>query len=276
MADPVWQDGVTPLNSENMTKLQTRDEKGAANGYAPLGADGKVPSEQLPAAVASGANLTYQGDWLNGTPYVDGDVVVSNGVAYLCVGGPTVVPPDSNLWDDSAAPIITTPWVPMWTLTPAGGLITGEVKLYAGAVAPAGFLFCDGASHVRSTYGALFSVIGTQFGAVDGTHFNVPDVQGRTVVGKGTHADVATLGGSDGISAVASRSPKHRHSVTDPGHSHLLRAGSVGGGSGDAAGRNYESTYSGMEAAVTGISVGPAGYPTDMAAYLVLNYMIKT
>ena len=247
MADPVFVDGVTPINAVNMNKLQTRDEKGAVNGYAPLGADGKVPSAQLPAPVASGANLTYQGDWLNGTTYVDGDVVVSGGVAYLCVGGPTVVPPDSNLWDDSAAPIITTPWVPMWALTPAGGLITGEVKLYAGDVAPAGFLFCDGASYVRSTYGALFSVIGTKYGTADATHFNVPDVQGRTVVGRGTHADVATLGNSDGISAVASRRPKHKHTVNEVAHNHSYTAGG-----GASAGNPGGGVTAGSTASTTG------------------------
>jgi hypothetical protein len=50
MADPVWQDNVTPLNALNMNKLQTRDEKAAANGYASLGSDGKVPAGQLPVA----------------------------------------------------------------------------------------------------------------------------------------------------------------------------------------------------------------------------------
>ena len=48
MADPVFVDDVTPLNAGNMNKLQTRDEKAATNGYASLGADGKVPAAQLP------------------------------------------------------------------------------------------------------------------------------------------------------------------------------------------------------------------------------------
>lgn len=48
MADPVWVDGQTPLNAANMTKLQTRDERGVPNGYAPLGSDSKVPAPNLP------------------------------------------------------------------------------------------------------------------------------------------------------------------------------------------------------------------------------------
>jgi len=278
MADPVFVDGVTPINAANMNKLQTRDEKGAINGYAPLGPDGKVPGAQLPPPVASGAALTYRGDWVAGT-YVDGDVVVLGGIAYLCVGGPTIVAPDSNLWDDLTAPATSTPWVPMWSLAPAGGVLTGEVKQYGGAVVPPGYLWCDGASYLRSVYGALFSVIGTQFGSVDGTHFNVPDTRSRGVVGLGTHADTDALGKSDGI-AEGGRSPRHRHSVdlSDPGHNHPLHVGSIGGSVGDAGGRNNEGNYTGMDPVGTGISVtvGPAGYPTDMPAYIVLNYMIKT
>src|SRR5215510_14220988 len=95
MADPVFVDGVTPLNAVNMNKLQTRDEEGQANGYASLDATGKVPVGQLPAI---GAQLTYEGDWAAPTTYDDGDVVVRNGIVYLCVGGPTTVAPDPTLW----------------------------------------------------------------------------------------------------------------------------------------------------------------------------------
>ena len=95
MADPVFVDNVTPLDAVSMNKLQTRDEKGAVNGYPSLGADGKVPLAQLPPV--GGADLSFDGDWAAGT-YQDGDVVVYNGIAYLCVGGPTAVAPDPAIW----------------------------------------------------------------------------------------------------------------------------------------------------------------------------------
>jgi microcystin-dependent protein len=66
LADPVFADGVTPLNAANMNKLQTRDEKGQANGYAGLDGTGLVPAAQLPAAAVSvptGAAL----DWFGST-----------------------------------------------------------------------------------------------------------------------------------------------------------------------------------------------------------------
>jgi len=59
MPDPVWTDGVTPLNAANMVKLQTRDEKAAANGYPSLDATGKVPLAQLPALNQTLGELAY-------------------------------------------------------------------------------------------------------------------------------------------------------------------------------------------------------------------------
>lgn len=65
------------------------------------------------------------------------------------------------------------------TANPVGCMVE-----YAGATAPTGWLIADGASLLRAgTYASLFSVIGTVFGAVDGTHFNIPDRRG--IFGRG-------------------------------------------------------------------------------------------
>ncbi len=59
----------------------------------------------------------------------------------------------------------------------------GTIVAFGGTVAPAGWVFCDGSSVLRSTYSNLFTVIGTAFGAADGTHFNVPDLRGMFLRG---------------------------------------------------------------------------------------------
>jgi microcystin-dependent protein len=64
--------------------------------------------------------------------------------------------------------------------------MTGTVLDFAGAVAPAGWLLCDGSSVSRTTYANLFSVIGTTHGSGDGsTTFSLPDGRGRVIAGKG-------------------------------------------------------------------------------------------
>lgn len=77
----------------------------------------------------------------------------------------------------------------------------GSYIQHAGASAPTGFVACDGASLLRAgTYANLFAVIGTTYGAADGTHFNVPDARGLVMVGAGangtlTRADASAYNG---------------------------------------------------------------------------------
>jgi hypothetical protein len=53
---------------------------------------------------AAGASLAYKGDWVAGT-YVDGDVVVKDGLVFMAVGGPTTDAPDAAPWGLSTPPV---------------------------------------------------------------------------------------------------------------------------------------------------------------------------
>lgn len=60
----------------------------------------------------------------------------------------------------------------------------GALMPYAGSSAPTGFLLCQGQNVSRTTYAALFAVIGTTYGVGDGSStFTLPDLRGRTVAG---------------------------------------------------------------------------------------------
>ena len=62
----------------------------------------------------------------------------------------------------------------------------GAILAFGGSSAPAGWLLCQGQAISRTTYAALFAVIGTAFGAGDGsTTFNVPDLRESTIKGAG-------------------------------------------------------------------------------------------
>lgn len=57
---------------------------------------------------------------------------------------------------------------------------------YVGATAPDGFLLCEGQAVSRSIYADLFNLVGTTYGDGDGsTTFNIPDLRGTFLVGKG-------------------------------------------------------------------------------------------
>lgn len=61
----------------------------------------------------------------------------------------------------------------------------GSIMAYGGTVAPTGWFMCDGTSYPRATYPALFSAIGTAFGASGGgSAFNVPDFRGKFLRGR--------------------------------------------------------------------------------------------
>lgn len=62
----------------------------------------------------------------------------------------------------------------------------GMIFPYAGSSAPSGFLLCNGQAVSRTTYSSLFTLIGTSYGAGDGsTTFNVPDLRGSVLLGLG-------------------------------------------------------------------------------------------
>jgi len=102
--------------------------------------------------------------------------------------------------------------------------VVGEIIPFAGDTSPAAnWLLCDGASLLRADYPDLFVVIGTTFGNVDGTHFNVPDFRGRIPVGTGTGTGLTTrtLGdnfGEETHTLITSETPVHNHA--DSGHTH--------------------------------------------------------
>ena len=71
-----------------------------------------------------------------------------------------------------------------WTALPS---YTGFVKWYAGENAPNGWLVCDGSAISRTTYAALYAIIGTTYGSGDeSTTFNLPDLVDKFIEGSST------------------------------------------------------------------------------------------
>jgi len=89
-----------------------------------------------------------------------------------------------------------------WTaLSCSPSIPIGTISIYAGSTAPAGYLICDGSAVSRTTYAALFAIIGTTYGAGDGsTTFNLPDLRTRVPVGlnsSGTFNALNNKGGTE-------------------------------------------------------------------------------
>jgi RHS repeat-associated protein len=100
---------------------------------------------------------------------------------------------------------------------PTALLPVGTVLPYSGSSTPGGWLNANGGTASRSSESELFTVAGTTYGAGDGTTtFGLPDLQGRTTIGKGTHASVDALGDNEGLASGA-RTPRHNHNATVSG-----------------------------------------------------------
>lgn len=110
--------------------------------------------------------------------------------------------------------------------------IGGTIEYVVSAPPNSHFHLEDGAALSRTTYAALFALVGTTFGIGDGTTtFNIPDSRDRMSIGAGNlYAGGATGGEATHILtsaevpatavSVAVTDPGHSHAVTDPGHTH--------------------------------------------------------
>jgi len=159
---------------------------------------------------------------------------------------------------------------------PTGGLI-----MWGTGTAPTGWLLCAGAAVSRTTYSALFAVIGTTFGVGDGTTtFNLPNYTNRMPYG----TTVGTTGGS-ADSVVVSHT--HTATVTDPGHFHNIASGTVntrtnpyfnwvgtGGASIGVDGAYTDSKTTGIS--VSNSTAGVSGTNANLPPYLGINFIIKT
>jgi microcystin-dependent protein len=105
----------------------------------------------------------------------------------------------------------------------------GTVHQFAGPSPPTGWLICDGGAYSRTTYAALFSAIGTYWGAGDNvTTFNLPDLRGRAPIGYVNSAapgitarTFGSRGGEESHTLSVAEMPNHGHGVNDGTHAHI-------------------------------------------------------
>jgi len=87
-------------------------------------------------------------------------------------------------------------------LTGIEGVNTGIIVPWSSSSVPSGFLECNGAAVSRSTYSALFAVVGTTYGSGDGSStFNLPDLQNNVCLGKSNNKALASTGGAETVAS---------------------------------------------------------------------------
>jgi len=170
----------------------------------------------------------------------------------------------------------------LWTTNDAGhvhqmGGPTGGIMITADSTAPSGWFICDGSTVSRTTYAALFDVIGTTYGAGDGsTTFGIPNLKGRVVVGIDSgQTEFDTLGETGGSKVPALLSHDHgsgtyvthgniTSNTTATGSANRIHAlvGSSGDSQGGLTGRS-------------GTESNGSQTSGNMPPYMALHYIIK-
>ena len=177
---------------------------------------------------------------------------------------------------------------------------TGSVHMMATTTAPSGYLKCNGAAISRSTYAALFAIIGTAHGAGDGSStFNVPDLRGEFVRGwddsRGIDSgrNFATSQGDQNkqhnhsASATTSISPS-AHNHVFPGDDQFANANGIGGWTNrTTADFNYDAksqsgngkvyrTSDATLSASTSVTINNDGGSEARPRNIAMMYVIKT
>jgi microcystin-dependent protein len=179
-------------------------------------------------------------------------------------------------------------------LTGVEGIPTATIVPWSSSSVPTGFLECDGSAVSRSTYSALFAVVGTTYGVGDGSStFNVPNLADNVAVGHSNNKAVGSTGGANtvaktgnvaGSTANASLSTPQLASHSHPGgvnYNYASRqhnqannpyfnapagdqsTNSGNAGSGNAHSHNMSANFSGDATSV-------------LQPYLTVIYIIKT
>ena len=122
----------------------------------------------------------------------------------------------------------------------------GEIRMFAGNFAPAGWMFCEGALLPISENETLFQLIGTTYGGDGVNTFGLPDLRGRTPIHQGSANGLTTrvlgqMTGAETVTLTAAQTPSHYHPV----HA-FSTAGTVAipTGASWAAGSTGENQYS--------------------------------
>lgn len=93
-----------------------------------------------------------------------------------------------------------------------------EIRMFAGNFAPRNWSFCNGQLLPIAQNTALFSLLGINYGGNGQTTFGLPDLQGRTPMGRGqgpglTDRVIGEQGGTANVSLIVSEIPSHSHTM---------------------------------------------------------------
>ncbi|KAA3451335.1 phage tail protein [Mesorhizobium sp. SARCC-RB16n] len=152
----------------------------------------------------------------------------------------------------------------------------GEVRMFAGNFAPAGWMMCEGQLLPISENETLFQLIGTTYGGDGQETFALPDLRGRLPIHQGNSFILAEAGGVEEVTLTTQQMPTHTH----PFVASLNNAG-ASTPTGNMTGQVGASQIYREAPATTPMSTQTAGQTggnqphTNFQPYLCINFIIS-
>jgi microcystin-dependent protein len=158
----------------------------------------------------------------------------------------------------------------------------GEIRMFGGNFAPAGWMFCEGQTLPIAENETLFQLIGTTYGGDGQETFKLPDLQGRLPVHQGTSTASGTtyqlgeMAGVESVTLTVNQIASHTHP--------MLASGDIGNSANPQGGVLAESSLVTMYqagspasamAAQSIASVGGSQPHTNFQPYLCINFIIS-
>ncbi len=151
----------------------------------------------------------------------------------------------------------------------------GEIRMFAGNFAPAGWMFCEGQLLPISENETLFQLIGTTYGGDGQSTFALPDLRGRIPIHQGNGFILAETGGAEAITLTTSQIPAHSHPLlgsSDPASSRSPSAQVFGRTPAEA----YASEFTPVPLSPQAIApLGGSQPHNNFQPYLCVNYIIS-
>jgi microcystin-dependent protein len=152
----------------------------------------------------------------------------------------------------------------------------GEIRMFGGNFAPAGWMFCEGQQLPISENETLFQLIGTTYGGDGENNFALPDLRGRLPLHQGNGFILAQTGGAEEITLNTQQIPSHRHpflasggAATDPNPTNNVLAENI-------AISPYQSEAPTTPMGPSSVSLTGGSQPhTNFQPYLCISFIIS-
>lgn len=151
----------------------------------------------------------------------------------------------------------------------------GEIRIFAGTFAPAGWMFAEGQLLPISENDALFNLIGTTYGGDGESTFALPDLRGRLPLHQGNSYVLAQTGGAEEVTLTVNQIPVHSHPLLA---SNDIPSQSTPGNNvtGQAATKLYRAGSPSVSLNAAAVAPTGGGQPhTNMQPYLCVNFIIS-